>query len=344
MNNSHCGEAMSEARRAALLNRAPMIRTILPPEAEMSPPASTAQDKSEHQGLLLDEMIAFWRVVQHGGFSQAARAYGVEPSSMSRSVARLEKALHSKLLVRSYRSLALTELGEQVLRECAQIRGAAITVHGLAARYGARPAGVLCVSAPVVLGQLWLASRIAGFAETCPEVEVRLELSDQPFDIVAEGIDVALRITASPPQDLAARKLFETPYVLVASPGYLRENGAPDRPEALMQHRCIHLGYGAFDAKWPLRRGAEHVEIAIAPRHAIGNSLALATAAEQGAGIALIPWFSAEAAIEGGRLVMVLPDWVPDGSYARSAYLLYAPGSRMPPKVRAFIDYLVETL
>jgi DNA-binding transcriptional LysR family regulator len=310
----------------------------------MSHAASFAHDRSEHQGLLLDEMIAFWRVVQHGGFSQAARAYGVEPSSMSRSVARLEKALRSKLLVRSYRSLALTELGEQVLRECAQIRSAAAAVHGLAARYGVRPAGVLRVSAPVVLGQLWLASRIAGFAEACPEVDVRLELSDRPIDIVAERIDVALRITASPPQDLAARRLFETPYVLVASPGYLRANGTPDGPQALVQHRCVHLGYGAFDANWPLRRGDEHVVIAIAPRHAIGNSLALATAAEQGAGIALIPRFSAEAAIEAGRLVVVLPDWVPDGSYARSAYLLYAPGSHVPPKVRAFIDYLVATL
>jgi DNA-binding transcriptional LysR family regulator len=321
-----------------------MIRTILPAEAAKSPAASSAHDRSEQQGLMLDEMIAFWRVVQHGGFSPAARVYGVEPSSMSRSVARLEKALRSKLLVRSYRSLTLTELGEQVLRECAQIRSAAIAVHGLASRYGARPAGVLCVSAPVVLGQLWLASRIAGFAEACPEVDVRLELSDQPFDIVAEGIDVALRITASPPQDLAARRLFETPYVLVASPGYMQEKGSPDKPEALVHHRCIHLGYGAFDADWPLRRGAEHVSIAIAPRHAIGNSLALATAAEQGAGIALIPRFSAEDAIKAGRLVVVLPDWIPDGSYARSAYLLYAPGSHVPPKVRAFVDYLTASI
>lgn len=292
---------------------------------------------------MLDEMVAFWHVVEHGGFSQAARALGVEPSSMSRSVARLERALQAKLLIRGPRSMALTELGEQVLRECAQIRDAAANVHALASRYGSRPSGVLRVSAPVVLGQLWLAPRLAGFAAAYPDVDLQLSLGDRPIDIVTERVDVALRITAQPPQDLVARKLFDTPYVLVASPAYLAAHGVPERPEMLTRHRCIHLGYGAFDANWPLKRGDERIVVAIAPRHAIGNSLALASAAEQGAGIALLPLFSAQAGLDAGRLVRVLEAWTPTGTYERAAYLLYAAGARVPPKVKAFVDYLSGT-
>ncbi|WP_331614164.1 LysR family transcriptional regulator [Roseateles sp.] len=312
-----------------------------------SPPVkdggSHADRHVDRQELLLDEMVAFWHVVEHGGFSQAARALGVEPSSMSRSVARLERALQAKLLIRGPRSMALTELGEQVLRDSALIRDAATNVHALAARYGSRPSGMLRVSAPVVLGQLWLAPRLASFAAAYPDVDLQLSLNDRPVDIVAERVDVALRITAQPPQDLVARKLFDTPYVLVASPAYLAAHGAPERPETLTRHRCIHLGFGAFDANWPLKRGEEQVVVAIAPRHAIGNSLALATAAEHGAGIALLPLFSAQVGLDAGRLARVLEAWSPAGTYERAAYLLYAAGARVPPKVKAFVEHMSAT-
>lgn len=304
---------------------------------------SHADRHADRQELLLDEMVAFWHVVEHGGFSQAARALGVEPSSMSRSVARLERALQARLLVRGPRSMALTELGEQVLRDSALIRDAATNVHALAARYGSRPSGMLRVSAPVVLGQLWLAPRLASFAAAYPDVDLQLSLNDRPVDIVTERVDVALRITAQPPQDLVARKVFDTPYVLVASPAYLAAHGAPERPETLTRHRCIHLGFGTFDANWPLKRGEEQVVVAIAPRHAIGNSLALATAAEHGAGIALLPMFSAQAGLDAGRLVRVLEAWTPAGTYERAAYLLYAAGARVPPKVKAFVEHMSAT-
>lgn len=287
-------------------------------------------------------MVAFWQVVQHGGFSAAARARGVEPSSMSRSVARLEQGLQARLLVRGGRTLVLTELGEHVLRECALIHEAASNVQALAARYGDRPAGVLRISAPVVLGQLWLAPRLAAFGAAYPDVDLRLTLEDRACDLIAERLDLALRITDQPPLDLVARKLFETPYVLVASPAYLQAMGAPDRPEDLIQHRCLHLGFGAFDGHWPLCRGDEQVQIAVVARHAIRNSLALATAAEHGAGIALLPQFAAQAAMDAGRLQRVLPEWSLGGTYERAAYLLHLPGARLPPKLRALVDFLLS--
>jgi len=291
--------------------------------------------------LLLNEMVAFAQVDDHGGFSQAARALGVEPSSMSRSVARLEKALQAKLLLRNSKSISLTELGEQVLAECTRILGSARDVHAMAARYTAAPAGLLRVSAPVAFGQVWLAPRVAGFVAAFPEIDLRLSLVDQPVDLVEDRIDVAIRIAAQLPQDLAARRLCPTPYVLVASPAYLAAQGTPGHPEQLACHRCIHLGYGAFDATWPMRNGHERISVAVSPRYAIGNSLALAAAVEGGAGIGLIPEFSAQAGLADGRLVRVLPQWQLEDTYQRSAWLLYAAGPRIAPKVRAFVDYLV---
>ena len=293
--------------------------------------------------LLLNEMVAFAQVVDHGGFSQAARALGVEPSSMSRSVARLEKALQAKLLLRNSRSIALTEIGEKVLAECTRITGSARDVHAMAARYGSAPAGLLRVSAPVAFGQVWLAPRIAPFVLAHPDIDLRLSLTDRPVDLLEDRVDVAIRIAARLPADLAARTLFPTPYVLVASPAYLDAHGAPGRPEQLAGHRCIHLGYGSFDANWPLRRGRERVKVAVAPRYAISNSLALAAAVEGGAGIGLVPEFSAHAGLAAGRLVRVLADWHLEGTYQRSAHLLFAAGPRIAPKVRAFVDHLVRS-
>lgn len=262
---------------------------------------------------------------------------------MSRSVARLEKALQAKLLLRNSRSIALTELGEQVLAECVRVTGAAQDVQALAARYGARPAGLLRVSAPVTFGQVWLAPRLATFVEAFPEIDLRVSLTDTPVDLVEDRVDVAVRIAAQLPQDVAARTLFPTPYVLVASPAYLDAHGLPTRPEQLARHRCVHLGYGAFDANWPLRRGRERVKVAIAPRYAISNSLALASAVEGGVGIGLIPHFAALAGLDAGRLVQVLPEWQLEGAYQRCAYLLFAAGPRTAPKVRALVDHLVRS-
>ena len=288
----------------------------------------------------LNEMVAFARVVDCGGFSQAARMHGVEPSSMSRAVARLERALQAKLLVRGSRAIALTEVGALVYEQCARIVGAAGDVRALADQYSAAPAGMLRMTAPVAFGQVWLAPLLPGFIRRFPEVDLRIAFNDTPQDLVQAQADVALRIAVAPPAALAARRLFDTPYVLVASPAYIAAHGQPDHPAQLVEHRCLHLGYGAFTASWTLRRDAEQVAVAIAPRYALSNSLVIATACEGGSGIGLIPAFSAAAGLARGALLRVLPAWEPDGAYRRAAYLVFAAAPYVAPKVRALVDYL----
>ena len=292
---------------------------------------------------LLKEMVAFAHVVDCGGFTQAARALGVEPSSVSRSVARLERALGARLLARSSRAVTLTEAGANIYVECARIVASATQVRVLAERHSTSPAGLLRVSAPVTLGQLWLAPLVAGFNERYPDVDLSVTLSDIAVDLAEAQVDIAVRICTTPPEETAARALFAVPYVLVAAPGYLARHGTPAHPDSLAAHRCLHLGYGAFTGVWPMRLGDERRDVAIAPRCAFGNSLGIALAAEGGAGIGLIPAFVASAGLASGKLVRVLPDWELDGTYRRAAYLVFEAGPNMPLKVRAFADYLLAS-
>lgn len=289
---------------------------------------------------LFNEMAAFAHVVRCGGFSQAARVMGVEPSSVSRSVARLEKSLSARLLVRNTRALALTEMGSHIYAECEKLLAAERNVHDLAGQYGSSATGLLRISAPVAFGQVWLAPRLAGFINAFPDVDLQVVLDDRPIDLIDERVDVAVRVTEAPPPGLAALRLCAAPYVLIASPGYLEAHGMPQRPEELTGHRCLHLGFGAFGPAWPFQRGNETLAVTVPGRYSIGNSLALAAAVSGGAGIGLVPEFSAAQGLSDGMLVRVLPEWQLTGTYERAAYLVYTAGPHLAPKIRALLDFL----
>jgi len=293
---------------------------------------------------MLKEMMVFAEVVVSGGFSAAARSLGLETSSVSRSVARLEKHLGARLLHRTTRSIALTEVGEHVFKECASIASTVRDIRQLANRFHAEPRGTLRLSAPVALGQLWLAPRLADFMEACPLVYLRVTLIDRPVDLIEDGVDLALRISAEWPPGLVVRRLFKVRYTLIASPTYLAQHGTPVEPASLQRHRCLYLGHGAFGSTWTMCKGEQRMTVTVPSRCTLNNSIAIATAAAGGSGIGLIPEFSAREGIASGRLVEVLPDWDFDVPYRRDAALVYLPGPHVPNKIRAFIDYLVTTL
>ena len=290
---------------------------------------------------MLKEMSVFVQVADSGGFASAARALGLTTSSVSRQVSRLEAHLGGRLLHRTTRAVALTELGEQAYAGCSAMLAAARDVVALAGSYGERPAGVLRISAPVVLGQSWLATRLGGFLAACPDVTARLALSDRVVDLVEDGFDLALRISDALPPGVAARRLGVFDYALVASPGYLRERGEPSTPQDLLAHACITLGHGAYENAWEMRRDGEVARVEVPTRASINNSAAIVAMLESGAGIGLVPDFAARASLAAGRLRAVLPQWRVANGYGRGVHLIYTPGRFLPLKVRAFVDYLV---
>jgi DNA-binding transcriptional LysR family regulator len=292
---------------------------------------------------MLNEMAVFARVVDCGSFSAAARQLELSTSAVSRHVSRLEAHMGGRLLHRTTRSLALTELGVQVHGACVRMLSTAREIHALAGSYSARPNGVIRMTAPVVFGQVWLAARLPVFLDRYPEVEVRLTLVDRIVDLIEDGVDLALRITDAPAPGLAARPLLPIRYVLVAAPQYLARHGAPATPDQLPAHRCCYLGYARFGERWQLRRGEELVSVSVPCRLTINNSGALMAVVEAGGGIGLVPDFAARAALELGKVAQVLPEWTFGAPYAGTAYAVYLPGPHLALKVRALIDYLVDS-
>lgn len=292
---------------------------------------------------MLNEMAVFAQVVDSGGFSAAARQLGITTSAVSRHVSRLEAHLGGRLLLRTTRALSLTELGQQVHGACVRLLGTAREVHAMAGSYGTRPTGVIRVSAPVVFGQTWLAPRLAGFLDACPEVDVRLTLIDRTVDLAEEGVDLAIRIARELAPGLAARPLCAMRYVLVAAPAYLASHPAPDTPEQLPRHRCCHLGYDRFGSSWTMARDGRQVRIEVPARLTINNSAAIVALVEGGGGIGLVPDFAADAALRAGRVRQVLPEWEFCEPYTGTVHAVYTPGRHVALKVRALIDYLVQT-
>lgn len=248
-----------------------------------------------------------------------------------------------RLLQRTTRSLALTELGGQVHAGCERMLASAREVHALAGSYSARPVGVICVTAPIVFGQSWLAPRLPGFLAQYPEVDVHLTLADRTVDLIEEEQDLAIRIAREVAPGLAARHVCSMTYVLVATPAYLAQRAEPTHPTGLSEHNCICLRHAELGGSWSMQRGAELIQVTVPTRITINNSAAVLAAVEADGGIGLVSDFAAHAALAAGRVRRVLGDWEIGEPHTRTIQAVYVPGRHIALKMRAFIDYLAAS-
>ncbi len=301
-----------------------------------------------------------------GSFTAAAQRLGLSKAAMSQRVTELERAAGVPLVHRTTRSVRLTEAGERLVEATrgafAQIEQGFAGVQDLVGE----PHGVLRVSAPVALGRQQIVPRLAGFLRAYPQVRVELELSDRLVAMAQEGFDVALRHTAAPPDTHVAWPLCATRSWLVASRAYLRRAGTPGAPADLATHDCLHYLRPTDTPTWtferatavqpePAGRGASvsrgagaasegRVSVAVRGVFAANNSEALREAAVAGLGIALLPDFSAQAALQSGKLQLVLPQWKPVGAFGEHLYAIRPYSPVVPRAVQAFIGYWREAL
>ncbi len=289
-------------------------------------------------------MAVFVQVVDSGGFSAAARQLGMTTSAVSRHVARLEKQMGGRLLQRTTRSVSLTELGAHVHAGCTRMVAAAREVQAMAGSYSVRPTGVIRVTAPIVFGQVWLAPRLTGFLALHPEVDVRLNLVDRTVDLIEEGDDLAIRIAREVAPGLVARHLCDMGYALVASVAYAATYGLPGAPDALADHAFVCLRHSEMEGSWDMQRDGQTVTVTVPTRVSINNSAAVMAAVEAGGGIGLVSDFVARPAIAAGRVVQVLPGWTVAEPHTRAIHAVYVPGRHIALKIRALIDYLVESV
>ncbi|MFP3514661.1 LysR family transcriptional regulator [Pseudomonas sp. SIMBA_077] len=293
---------------------------------------------------LLPEMVIFVRVVEAGSFSEAGRQLDSSPSAVSRSVARLEKALAIRLLQRTTRKLRLSDAGEEVFKRCREVAGAAQLVMDLSGRYTQEAEGLIRVSVPKAVGRYVIHPHIPEFLRRYPGVDVQLILEDRYVDLIDDNVDVSIRITDQPPPGLVGRQLCAIEHILCATPAYLAEYGTPLRPEDLRGHSCIFLGETPADARWKFKQGSQSVTVGVAGRYAANHTGVRLDAVLQNIGIGSLPYFVARQALEQGLVVQVLPSWSFIASYHGGVWLLLTPSRYLPPKIRVFIDYLVERL
>lgn len=288
----------------------------------------------------LTEMEAFVRVVDHGGFTEAARRMGLSKSAVSKHVAALEGRLAVRLLNRTTRRVSPTELGLAYYDRARVVLSEAMEAEAMVTAMQATPRGSLRVSAPVSFGIGQLSGAAALFLRACPEVDLNLVLDDRFVEVVAEGYDLAIRIGALEDSSLRARKLAEARRVCAASPAYVAEMGAPRSIDDLAAHRLLHYSHLATGNFWRFRGpGGEERQVRAGGRLTVNNGDSLMKAAEAGLGIALLPSFLVGDAIAAGRLVEILPDRGPD---PLGIYALYPQGPFPQPKLRAFLDFLAE--
>lgn len=287
-----------------------------------------------------------WLVVlaRQGSYTAAARRLGVSKAAMSQRIAELERHAGVPLVTRTTRHVHLTDAG---LRLVADTAGA---FDEIAQRFAAvqdlagTPRGVLRVTAPLALARQHLTPHLPAFLEANPEVRLELDLSDRIVSLPAEGFDLAIRHTETPPETHVAWRLATTHSILVASPVYLAAHGAPTHPGELGTHQGLFYPRAPEAPAWTFERlGQAHPERVTVPIHgslAANNSEVLRDAALSGLGIAMVPDFSAQAALRAGQLVHVLPRWKTAGAFAESIYAVRPYAVHVPLGVRRFVDFL----
>jgi DNA-binding transcriptional LysR family regulator len=286
-------------------------------------------------------MAAFVRSVELGGFSAAAREFGLTPSAMSKLVTRLEERLGVRLLNRTTRKLHMTPEGEAYFAQSQRILREIDDAESEIARFRERPRGLLRMHTGVAFGLHQLPRALAEFIDRYPEIQVDLTVTDRLVDLVEEGADLAIRIGPLADSSLHARKIADLERVICAAPAYLKRHGTPQTPDQLAAHNCLSISTQPNLKRWPfdLPDGLRIVEVA-------GN--VMANNAETvlqfgllGLGIVRLADILVGEAIRRGRLVPILTDChhvepVP-------LYAVYPHGRVRSPKVSAMVDFLFET-
>ncbi len=283
----------------------------------------------------------FASVADYRSFSGAADAIGLSKGAVSKAITRLETQLATSLFHRTSRRLTLTESGTALAEHARRILAEARAAQAAALEAAAAPAGLVRVSAPMSFGLLHVAPLLAEFLAQHPAIDIDLHLSDAHIDIIAAGVDIALRIADLPDSSLRARRLGAVKTHVVAAPAYLARAGAPGHPAQLGAHAL--LAYANARGPWRLTHATgEDAWVRPQGRLRANSGDALLPALRRGLGIAMLPDFIIADDLASGALVTLLPGWSVTPQVA--LHLLTPPAKLRPARVEALISFLAERL
>jgi len=295
-------------------------------------------------GRLLSGVTILAAVVEGGSFARAAVALGMSDSGVGRAVARLEHRIGIRLLDRTPRSMTLTDEGrrfyEHVVPSLTDIEEAATEASGASTIVRGR----LRVDIDPFFTRLLLAENLGAFLDRYPNLTLDLITRERMSDLIADGIDVAMRFGEPTPSSSAVtRKLFETRILTVASPGYIKRHGRARHPSELANHAGIHFRDPVTGRpfEWEFHRNNEILTIDVPVRLTVSDVSTKLRACAAGAGVAQTMALGVQDMLDDGRLVELFPDW------SDKRFPLYAlhPSKRHPPaRVRAFIEFVLQAV
>jgi DNA-binding transcriptional LysR family regulator len=294
-------------------------------------------------GRLLAGVSVLAAVVEGGSFVRASDALGLSASGVSRAIARLEARLGIRLFDRTTRSLKLTDAGARFYREVGPLLEGIDDAAGTASGSAGVVRGRLRINVDPFFARLMLAPRLAELSRRYPELELELLTRDGIGDLVAEGIDLALRFGSPPGLSPVARLLLKTRILTVASPGYLKRHGTPKAPADLASHACIQFRdpLTGRPFRWEFHRKRKVIKVDVCGPFVMTDVATMLEACVAGAGIAQVMEFGAMDYLYRGRLVELFPDW-PGETFP--LYVFHPSRHHVPAKVRAFIDFCSEMI
>jgi len=287
----------------------------------------------------LTAMRMFTRLVQTGSFSAVAREAGVSQSSVSKRLAALEAKLGARLLARTSRKLSLTEVGSDYYERCLPILMEIDEAEASVSSMTGNPKGVLRVNVPVSFGQRHVIPRMTDYLLAYPNVKLDIMLLDRRVDLIAEGVDVAVRIGILDDSSLVARRLGDSPRLLVASRSYLDKWGRPNHPHELKNFDCLVYSLLGTGNIWNFQRQGKKYSVQVKGTFQSNNSDAVLQMALAGIGIMALPKWMSDPYIQNGELEVILPEYTPQGFPIQAVY----PQNRyVPSKVRSFVSFLQQ--
>jgi len=288
----------------------------------------------------LTEMEAFATVVDQGGFTDAAKKMGISKSAVSKHVSSLETRLGARLLNRTTRRVSPTEIGLAYYDRARRVLNDAGEADALVTAMQSAPSGMLRVSVATDFGVNHLSPILGEFLHAFPDITVNMVLNNRYVELISEGFDMAIRVGELEDSSLRARKLTETTKRMIASPDYFKKFGRPERIDDLNDHKLLHYSNQAAGNVWKITApSGEKRQVRTAGSLTVNDGQSLLNAAIGGLGIAYLPSFLYAEPMRQGLLEDAIPE-LPEET--QGIYAIYPPGRYTQPKVRAFIDFLVD--
>ena len=292
---------------------------------------------------LLRDIALFVAVVNEKSFTRAAEHLEMPASTLSRRISGLERVIGAKLLTRTTRRVAVTDIGAAYYARCSQLVDEAQLAHEQLSDSITKPRGILRLSSTPDLAVTFLAEIIVEFSERYPEVNFDLDLSNRIVDVSSEHFDAAIRVGRLEDSNLISKKIGVLPLAVYASPSYLKHNSEPKSPEELPLHSCIRLHASEDGSTWNftekgLNQSGKLSSVKIQGRFVANNMSMVRQLTLLGAGIGIIDRKIAEELASQGKLVQLLPDW----NLPPVEVHLLAPSRLMPARLRLFADFLAD--